>query len=466
MRIHSLFKALWPAVAFLVVGCKPPSLEDLQRDAAENVSSLLTEAWDAAADSTNGSPALANFMQALNLTLVESGRTAQSQPPVPRHDDRASSSVQSSFDAAKTFLNERVLTKANIESTGLGDVTFKVDGQRLCEDRTSHVASPNCVKMVDDLELRIVVAGDPHATLTLRILAGKARHAPAVLTFENGHAITVEVDFAEYQAALNGLASSASNPLPATMTGDGQMRYRLEKLAPRDFVVTAALTRAYSMSMDSAAGTRRWSLGASNPTYRVRFNGATGIHEASVQFANASYDGAWGDFVGTKDTTPVHAEAPLLKVDLTTDVAPELVRGTVWFERARVTVGGGELMSAALAQPVTLRLLRHTDGHLKLAVSDTDLTLGLHLARGPGTHPEPAVADATWHLKVGQDAALELIARGTGLAARVLSGTLSLEVPEAGRRLSASSGECLYGTSSTNQDTWPVFSALTSGACP
>lgn len=433
------------ALAVLLGACKPPSLEEVSEQATHNTSALVEEAWDTVAASTNSSSALSSIVRALNLTLVDLGRQPIAQPNVPPR-----SSSQASFDQVQRYLKERIFVRDNLESTGLGSVTFLVDGHRLCTDPATGSSSSQCERTVNDLQLRIVVSGSPSTRLNFDLAFGAQRISPITLAMEKDKALEATLRLGEYKRMLDTMAKSTSASLPLSQqleALDGEYRVRLEKLGPLDFALSYDVTRDVLVRYRGTDGLLRSStLGARVPMCRVRFNGGNGTHELTMNLGPTSWTMPAGDLGGQTDPTPLSGDFAGAALELSTAASPALAKGQVTVFPAHVTYGATEVLGLNVAAPLTLSLGTASDGRLQLNTTELDATARLHFDVLPRFSGDAALGDETWRvLLTGARPAIKLAVVNQALAFKFLDSRFSLEARSAHQSLSVSAGQCLVG---------------------
>lgn len=440
---------VFSSLALLLGACKPPSLEEVSEQAAHNTSALVGEAWDTAAASTNSSAALSAIVRALNLTLADLGRAPLAQPTFP-----ARSSSQATFDTYERFLKERVFVRENVESTGLGSVTFLVDGRRLCTDPATGSSSSQCARTVDDLQLRVVASGDPNVRMVLDVAFGPNRIAPVTLVLEKDKALEVTLRLNEYKRILDTMASSSSAALPLSQQLDqldGEYRVRLEKLGPLDFALSYDVTRDVIVRSHGSDGQlRSTTMGARVPSYRLRFDGAHGTQDLSVNLGAVNWTMPAGDLNGDADPTPFSGTLAGAQLELSTAAAPALARGQLTVLPVHATYGATEVLSVNVAAPLTVSLGTGSDGRLELSTTELDATARFHLGALPRFSGDPALADETLHLTLlGAHPVLRLAVVNQALALAVLGARFEVEAVSARQHLSAGAGQCLVASSSS-----------------
>ncbi len=429
-------------VVAVLAGCKPPTVEEVSQQAAQNTASLLGDAWDSAADSTNGSSQLAGVVAALNLTLVDLGGDRFTLPTLPER--RAN---QAAFDDSARFLRERLFTRANVESQGLDGVTFLVDGRRLCG--TSDASSSwSCQRSVDDLQLRIVVSGDPNARLVFQLQVGPARINPATLVMENDRLLEVSVRLNEYKRIIDTMASANGAVLPWTNQLeklDGEVRVRLEKLANRDFALSYDIVRDLHVELRTTDGQlRTGTIAAAVPTCRVHVNARTRTHELTVKLGATSWSGPASDLLGTTDFTPFTAASQGVQFELSTDAAPALAKGRLTVLPAHANYGVTEVANVSVAAPFAFTLDQGAGSRLELVASELDATSHLHLDAVPRFSGANWSGDETWHATLrGAHPTLRLAVANHALAIQVLQSRFSLEARTAQQRFSSGDGQCV-----------------------
>lgn len=445
----NVLRALFAPVLMLsLTACKPPSAEEVSARAGRNTSALVGEAWDTVATSTNDSRPLTAIVNALNLTLVELGGTALPLPNLPMR-----SASQGTFDEYERLLRERVFAAANVESSTLFGVTFLVDGQRACTDETG-ASSAECVRLLNDLQLRVVVSGDPDARLVFEVLFGVQRISPLTLAMEKDHLLEATFRLNQYKRLLDTMTSTISGPLPGAQQLellDGEYQVKVEKLAPHEFAFSYSVTRDAQVRFRGADGQlRSATMAARVPSYRARFDAVHGTQTLDVNVGPMTWQVPGSDVGGgAGDTTVFAGTFDGLQLELSTDTAPALARGRLTIFPAHVTWGSAEVASLAVAAPFTWSLDTAPDGRLQAKTSELDATASLHFAVLPSYQGDPRLGDERWHVTLrGASPALKLSRASEHLAVRLTGAAFRLEALNTQQHFEVAAGQCLAASTS------------------
>lgn len=459
-------------LSFLALtGCAPPSVEEISEKTGRNVSNLLQEAWDSAAVSVNSSSQVDQLVSALNLSATDVSGGGVSKPNFPGRN-----AGEDTFGDYQKFLKERVFLEDNVESTGGGAVTFLVNGKRLCTDPVSNRSDAQCEQSVDDLKLRVVVSGDPNATLTLRFEIGADRNSPLTLTIEKDRALQIDVRLNEYFKAIQALSSISTLPLsiPQTTTSalDGEVRLRLEKLGNLHFALSYDIIRDVSYDVIPSDGAlRSVRIGARSPAARLEFDGQAGTHSFKGDVGKVAVRLPYKDVRGSGDDNTVIAfEFEGAALDISDAVAGALaqVSLTVRPGTNRVTYGGGEIFSLTPPQTVTARLVKDTDGRLKVEVNEFETTAAFRIELLPGQLDlkESGAYNESYRVSLkGANPALRFGKVGGDTAVKFIDSTFEVKALNANRAVTVAAGQCLASNQNPVSTDIPLLRSIAAASC-
>ena len=454
-----------------LTGCAPPSVEEISEKTGRNVSNLLQEAWDSAAVSVNSSSQVDQIVAALNLSAGDANGGGVSKPNFPGRN-----AGEDTFGEYQKFLKERVFLEKNVESTGGGAVTFLVNGQRLCTDPVSNRSDAQCEKSVDDLKLRIVVSGDPNATLTLRFEIGADRNSPLTLTIEKDKALQIDSRLNEYFKAIQALGGISTLPLSIPQTTisslDGEVRLRLEKLGNLHFAVSYDVIRDVSYDLIPSDGTlRSVRVGARSPALRLEFDGQTGTHNFKGDIGKVAVRLPYKDVGGASDNNTVIAfefEGAALDISDAVPGALAQVSLTVRPGTNRVTYGGSDIFSLTPPQTVTARLVKDTDGRLKVEVNEFETTAAFHIELLPGQSDtyESGVYNESYRVSLkGANPAVRFGKVGNQTAVKFVDSTFEIKALNANRAVTVAAGQCLGTNQNPVSTDIPLLRSIAAASC-
>jgi hypothetical protein len=169
------------------------------------------------------------------------------------------------------MLRERIFTEANVESTEGDSTIFRINGDDVC---TTGDAAPNadCVKAVDQLELRIRATNTGKDGLDLGFQLGAKRDEPLVLSFGKD-TVAVIVDLAESKDAVVALAPEAVAELPRVMVG--KVELRLTKNGEQDLTFSTGILNAIQIEVDADGATHSFTTAKVSPLSSLRMDAAS-----------------------------------------------------------------------------------------------------------------------------------------------------------------------------------------------
>jgi|GEM_PF-2815530 len=433
----------------VLCACGPPPLEEVTEKTGRSFASLTGEAWDAVADSTNGSTALLDFVNALNLTQADLGLTA-----IPRPNIQSRATAQATLDEAEKFLKEKVFVKDNVESSGPGGIVFLLRGKAFCGSFTTAASIASCEKAIDDQQIRVAVSGNPDARLVLDIAMGPNRYSPVTVVLDKDRAIEISFRLDQYRALLDELSAASASPLPyATQIEafEGEYRMRLEKLGPKDFAISFDVTRDVKMNYRGVdKELRTYVLGARSPMYRVRFDGIHHTQEMNIDIGPIAWTLPVSDVTGVKETGPFAVSLQGMKFDIATAaVSPSIAKGRLSLMPMRATYGGSDVVDLPGAHTADFEVGTGPDGRLKVTSTDVDVKARFRFSSVPGWKGDlAALGDEQWRVKLtGPGAAVKLSSVGgpgknARLALKLIAGTFSIEALTAQDTLTVPTGVC------------------------
>jgi hypothetical protein len=292
--------------AVVLVGCRPPTPEEVAKKTASDTSNLLREAWQSV-EATNGWASVDDVF----VSIGAPSSTPQSpRLPTVSNYDKASDSFSS--------MMVRVFTEANVTKREGASLTFQVRGVDVCRATNGEVLT-SCADQIDQLHAQVRVSGD----LDVSVLFGANEVEVGVVHLVSGKSISLEVDLANagplatlWQQVFNGQQGAT-----VTFAGQGKLKVSLVKNAGLDFTLGVAAVTDLQLSITASDGVARTgSLGARDTLAQVHISGPSRSASATVSFVNAHYTGLLRDLGMYTDTElPADAFVAGLTAELSVD---------------------------------------------------------------------------------------------------------------------------------------------------
>jgi hypothetical protein len=265
----------------------PVSPKEVAHRTGVKAATLLREANESAR-SMNQSTSVASLVDSLNVLragfnsvpLAGGSSCAPGSDgcyaPIPLAFAHPAAPASATVDDATTqlveFLENRVFTDENLESSAGGSAIFFLSGDDVCTDGKSAPA-PACLEQVDRMELRVRATPGPNDAMDLTVLIGPDRREP--LTFKvRDDSLAVVLDLGEVRAAAEFLAAAEgqSNPLPLM---SGELELGLRKNADQDFTLGLSVLKDVSIvATDASGATRSFLTTTAAPAAAMRLEGA------------------------------------------------------------------------------------------------------------------------------------------------------------------------------------------------
>lgn len=416
------------------------------------------------------------------------------------------SDASADFDEAAAeiaeFLETKIFTDANVESSGDGYAVFLIPGAALCEreqcdyvcdaagcvDACETVVDAECAQSVDTIEVRIkaTAVGDDGVDLALWI--GPSKFEPIVLQLRPD-SIATEVELGDVKQAVELIAELNGEPLtdmPSVF--EGRLRLALMVHGEQDVEVEAGVVHAVhvvaagtygDIDVQVAAANPLWSLRADGIAQYVSFMVDAGEVNVSLPYAEITDDllstGVFSVHVGGLSYAVTLEEgATVLSV---TDIGFGATDSTVKLNNTVLFSGSLNADSGrTLALSVAPDALH--DSALFEVTPGLDLRLGFFLAAIAGdltTPPEAYLLDETYRVALSGEGSASILPRGEDLLAgfpggiEVVSGSLSISsTPGTGDPVEVlvPAGQCLVGVDVLPEGAHPLLGHLAVTACP
>jgi len=295
----------------LLLGCQPPTPQEVAAQTAADVDALITGALDTAR-STNSWSSLDS-----TYAINQPTGTVSTRPTVP-----PGASTGDTMRYLRWY-SQRIFTEANAEPGSNGRI-FIIRGTDICTSPDQPTATDSdCIRRVDQAQLKVRVGGN----IDLALQVGPERLEPVQLQLRGGKAIAYVVDLALSQRAYTFLATALGTAMPDfAFEARGRYEMRLDRLGQSDYQASVSVLDDIFFAVTAKNGVRRafsTERGAS-PLLSVRLDGARRVAIVSIGAGKTTWDGVGSDFFDSYHTGPLHAELAGLTMTTTyTDGATE-----------------------------------------------------------------------------------------------------------------------------------------------
>lgn len=291
-------------MALCGIGCSnPPEAKEVADTTASRTSDMVRVA-STSARAMGDMSAFKSLGSALDILSGSFAKVPVTGSPATCTDPNGCSSTsvpikvvapdQATVDAEtalmEKMLRERIFTEANVESTQGDSTIFRISGDDVC---TTGDAAPNadCVKAVDQLELRIRATNTGKDGLDLGFQIGAKRDEPLVLSFGKD-TMAVIVDLAETKDVVTALAPAAATELPRVMVG--KVELRLTKNGEQDLTFSTGILGDIQIDVDSEGTTHSFSTAKTNPLSELRMDAASKRVSFDLNLGTTEYKGPYG----------------------------------------------------------------------------------------------------------------------------------------------------------------------------
>ncbi len=274
---HSKTTVLAAAMVFSLaaVGCSggpsPKEVSEASATAAEQTAKGL----GGTARSFANSAALKSVLENLGslqgsfsgVPVSGSGGSVQQQPlTAPEQAD-----LDRQVAELRKFLEEKVFTQDNVESSGGGSTMFLIKGAPVCKFGDLP-ALPACTDAVDKLQLRIRATSVAPKGLDLTFLFGAAKHEPLTLRLRPD-SLTFSLELAQAKLALADAGSLFGLPPTLPRVLEGQVELKLQKNGEEDFTSTLSVVKAVHVEDDRDNGTFAFQTAATAVLWQLHVEG-------------------------------------------------------------------------------------------------------------------------------------------------------------------------------------------------
>lgn len=472
------------AVAFVTAGCDSDEAPDAKKvaDIAASRSAETLRGVSSSMKTVSGLSTLNGLGDA--MALFGAGFEGVPLPALPVGDDGAALSslfaaegTDAQADELERFLRERVFTEANVESTEDNATVFRLKGEQVCTDGRER-ADADCVRFVDEAQLRIRATSQGDDSLELKFLIGANRAEPLALRFLP-KAVSLVVDLGGLKGAVEQLDAESAGFLPKVMVGKVELKAAQEGEA--HWIVSASILDALRLELALEGSTFAFSSARAEPLVafeadaqakRARFSLDLNTTELRLPYAG------WAPALRGKDWT-VSLSGISYSVEATENQTDFVVKNLgLGDAQTHVSLGNDTLfaldLNAQSGRHFDVTLTRGADGAPLLKVQpEFDLVTRFYLAplkADPSLEIPAAYEDATYRLRLsGGSAGPSLRAapanNATGFKGglQMVTGELLLSANDA--QVVVSQGQCLVSATPASENDASLLSYLRQGNC-
>lgn len=448
-----------------LVGCGGDGEPADPASARAEIDAVLPSLVNDTADSLDGADSTAG-MQGLRASMTSMNESFQGLPfELPFADvgttivRKVAADEERPGEALARWLKEHVF----VDSAYEGDGVYRLRGANLCpiEDGAT-VPDPDCVKAIDDAELRLRVTKSGEGGLDLVLLVGPARAEPITVELHKD-AIDVALDLAEAKEALEHLAEVAGKELDLPATMKGRLAVNLTRRGPQHVELSFAVRETVEVSGSMDEGPYALKVAATDPTLRFALDVPGARHELTVDVGHVTLEAPWQAVSSESQAT-----------------------GQFLFELRALK------LAAVLSQTLKVTGISLGDGPLAIKLDGTTL-IGVELNDGgsldlevvPGARPrfllspslQVVVTLATKKLAAaGDDVAAwtndEIVTVKAGQevqpypgGVKAVRGAISIATQKTPASVTAAEGQCLTGSPLTAGE-HPLIGLFSAVACP
>ncbi|MCP3166424.1 hypothetical protein [Myxococcus qinghaiensis] len=266
--------------ALVATGCDSENPPDAQKvaDVTASRSAEMVRGVSASVRTMNGLPAVDSLEEA--LSVFSAGFEGVPLPALPSEEaeEEDGSSLPDFSNEAETnaqaerlekYLRERVFTAEHVESTEGDSTVFLLKGENVCTDG-SQAADTDCVKFVNQSELRIRATTLDDDGLELTFLIGSKKAQPMSLRFLP-KVIALVVDLGGVKSAVQQLDAEAAAALPTVMVG--QVELKVTKEGAQHWIVSGSILQALRLELTDEDGTLAISSARAVPLVELEADG-------------------------------------------------------------------------------------------------------------------------------------------------------------------------------------------------
>lgn len=476
-------------MALCGIGCSsPPSAKEVSDTTASRTSDMIRatsasvrvmgdmsafKSLGSAADILQGSFGKVPVTGSPSTCTDPNGCTTTTVPSIP--SDSASADAEAAL--VEKYLRERIFIDANVESTDGDSTIFRIHGTDVCTPMDSTAAvDADCVKAVDQLELRIRATSTGNDGLDLGFQLSAKHTEPLVLSFGKD-TVAVDVDLAQSKDAIQFLSPDAAQELPRVMVG--KLELRLTKNGDQDLTFSTGVLDAIQVEVDSDSGTQSFSTGKANPLSELRMDGVNKRVTFDLNLGTTEYKGPYGGTSSLSSQQVVYSLSGLSFAFSAQEGQDDFVVAHVGIGDAQsyMSLNGTKVftadLNAASGRHFDLNLSKGADGlPLVRVLPEFDLVTKFFLAplKADATADVPSFyEDQTYHVRLGGSSpSIRPVeansATGFPGGLQVVSGELSMQGTDA--TVTVPAGKCLVSTDTVPQNGHPLLGHFQTRDCP
>ncbi|QDE89187.1 hypothetical protein BHS06_09600 [Myxococcus xanthus] len=472
------------AVAFVATGCDSDEAPDAKKvaDIAASRSAETLRGVSSSMKTVSGLSTLNGLDDA--MALFGAGFEGVPLPGLPAGDEGEALSalfdadeVDAQADELERFLRERVFTEANVESSEDNATVFRLKGEQICTDGREP-ADADCVRFVDDAQLRVRATNLGDDSLELELLIGAKRAEPLALRFLP-KAVSLVVDLGGLKGAVEQLDAESAGFLPKVMVG--QVELKVTKEGESHWIVSASILDALRLELalegstfafSSARATPLVAFEADGQAKRARFSLDLNTTEVRLPYTGLAPSLRGKDWTVSLAGISYSVEATENQTDF---VVKNLGLGDA---QTHVSLGNDKLFALDLNEQsgrhFDVTLTRGADGAPLLKVQpEFDLVTRFYLAplkADPASEIPAAYEDATYRLRLSGGAGGPSLraapansATGFKGGLQVVTGELLISANDS--QVVVAQGQCLVGAEPVSENDASLLSYLRQGSC-
>ncbi|HMF39703.1 MAG TPA: hypothetical protein VKQ32_03355 [Polyangia bacterium] len=393
-------------------------------------------------------------------------------------------------DRLKTWLRERVLADANLESKTDDEAIYLLHPDPTCrrlltaDDPPGTVPDLNatCVDQLTRLQVRVSLRADGDGG-RLGILIGPDRIELSVFIIHSD-LIALEMDLPNaYQATqVIDQTLGSSSPSPARFDAlAGKIRLAIHKDGEKKVTFSGSVLDAIHIgTIDSAGGVGPdVKLGASDPTIAVTADGTVQALTVKVDMGALDVLGDWDPMGVASPNRDLHVQVGGVYGQATfTEASDDIVATNVGIGATTIDAHGARIFDLGLnpndMRRFDARVFLNAAGQPEVQLTPRfDLDLGFHLgvvASEYTTPPPSYVLDETYRVLLDNGGATTSVAAVPasstfGGGVKVTAGTLTISSTAAAQPVVVPTGKCLTGGATVPAGAHPVLGAFSVVDC-
>lgn len=373
------------------------------------------------------------------------------------------------------YLKERIFTEENVESTEGDSTIFRIQGDDAC---TTGETAPRaeCVKTVDQMELRIRATRTDKDGMDLGFQFGPQRDEPVVLSFAE-KTVAVAVDLGETKEAVKFLYPAAAGQLPRVMVG--KVELRLTENGEQDITFSTGILDAIRIEVDGDEGTHTFTTAKATPLSQLRMDARARRLGFELNLGTSEYRGPYGGSSSLASQQWVVSLSGASFAFNAEEGQNDFIIAHVGLGEAQsyIELNGTKLftadLNAASGRHFDLNLSRGADGlPLVRVLPEFDLVTKFFMAplkADPQADVPSYYEDETYQVRLSGGGSPSLRPVGANSATgfpgglQVVSGELSLSGRDASVTVPA--GKCLVGTEAAPEGSHPLLGHFEARDC-